>query len=221
MSLALWKDRLDYQSLLLGSVVLITCVALALAYQLTREPIRLALEQDLLNSFSRVLPDALYDNDLLTSQAVIERDGRPLTWYQARLDGEVTAVVFPITAQGYAGNIEMLLAIEANGDIAGVRVLVHQETPGLGDKIEEARDPWITEFSGTSLSNPPSALWGVKKDGGHFDQFTGATITPRVIVREIHRSLEFFTRQQAVFLTPLAEPDLSTSSEETQEVSDD
>jgi len=203
MTLTDIKDRLEYQSTLLGLVVLITCAALAFAYQLTREPIRVALENDLLQSFSRVIDDQLYDNDLLTSQAEIERDGKPLTWYQARKEGEVTAVIFPITAVGYAGNIEMLLAVEASGEIAGVRVLVHQETPGLGDKIEEARDPWITYFSGKSLDNPQQEDWGVKKDGGHFDQFTGATITPRVMVREIRNSLVFFEHNRDTFLTPL------------------
>ncbi|WP_404417628.1 electron transport complex subunit RsxG [Marinospirillum sp.] len=200
MTLNAIKNRLDYQGALLGLVVLATCAALAFAYQLTREPIRAALENDLLQNFSQVIDDSLYDNDLLTSKAEIERNGKPLTWYQARKEGEVTAVIFPITAVGYAGNIEMLLAIKANGEISGVRVLVHRETPGLGDKIEVSRDPWITGFSGKSLDNPQPENWGVKKDGGEFDQFTGATITPRAIVREIHRSLEFFAANRDTFL---------------------
>lgn len=205
MSLAAIRDRLEYQSTLLGLVVLITCAALAFAYQLTREPIRLALEKDLLQSFSRVLDSQLYNNELLESQSRMDTERGELTWYQARLDDEVTAVIYPLTAQGYAGNIEMLMAVKANGEISGVRVLVHQETPGLGDKIEEARDPWITYFSGKSLDNPLPEDWGVKKDGGHFDQFTGATITPRVIVAEIKRGLKLFETRRDEFLTPVTQ----------------
>lgn len=203
INLANIRDRLDYQSALLALVVLVTCSALAVAYQLTREPIRLALEQDMRQSFSRVLPAELHDNDLLSSQGQITAPWGDLTYYQATLEGQVTAVIFPLTAQGYAGRIEMLMAVKANGEISGVRVLVHQETPGLGDKIEEARDPWITYFSGKSLSNPMPAGWGVKKDGGDFDQFTGATITPRVIVAAIKRGLEFYQASQDQLLYPL------------------
>ena len=203
INLANIRDRLDYQSALLAVVVLVTCSALAVAYQLTREPIRLALEQDMRQSFSRVLPAELHDNDLLTSEGQITAPWGELTYYQATLEGQVTAVIFPLTAQGYAGRIQMLMAIRANGEISGVRVLVHQETPGLGDKIEEARDPWITYFSGKSLNNPVPAGWGVKKDGGDFDQFTGATITPRVIVAAIKRGLEFYQASQDQLLYPL------------------
>jgi electron transport complex protein RnfG len=203
INLANIRDRLDYQSALLAVVVLVTCSALAVAYQLTREPIRLALEQDMRQSFSRVLPAELHDNDLLTSEGKITAPWGELTYYQATLEGQVTAVIFPLTAQGYAGRIQMLMAVRANGEISGVRVLVHQETPGLGDKIEEARDPWITYFSGKSLSNPMPAGWGVKKDGGDFDQFTGATITPRVIVAAIKRGLEFYQTSQDQLLYPL------------------
>jgi len=185
MTLADIRDRLEYQSLLLGAVVLVTCAVLAFAYQLTREPIRQALE-----------------NDLLDSQHRIQAPWGEITWYQATLEGKVTAVVLPLTAIGYAGEIKMLMAIREDGRIAGVRVLIHKETPGLGDNIEISRSPWITGFNGKSLSDPRPSGWAVKKDGGVFDQFTGATITPRAVVGSIKGALEFFEAHKAAFLQP-------------------
>ncbi|ERP88158.1 hypothetical protein Q666_15640 [Marinobacter sp. ES-1] len=196
------RDRLEYQSLLLGTVVLVTCAVLAFAYQLTREPIRKALENDLLKNFSQVLPPTLHDNNLLDSQRHIQAPWGKITWYQATMEDEVTAVVLPLTAAGYAGDIEMLMSIREDGRIAGVRVLIHKETPGLGDKIEISRSPWITGFNGKSLSKPGPAGWAVKKDGGVFDQFTGATITPRAVVGSIKGALEFFEAHKATFLQP-------------------
>jgi electron transport complex protein RnfG len=202
MTLADIRDRLEYQSLLLGAVVLVTCAVLAFAYQLTREPIRQALENDLLENLSQVLPPTLHDNNLLDSQHRIQAPWGEITWYQATLEGKVTAVVLPLTAIGYAGDIKMLMAIREDGRIAGVRVLIHKETPGLGDNIEISRSPWITGFNGKSLSDPRPSGWAVKKDGGAFDQFTGATITPRAVVGSIKGALEFFEAHKAAFLQP-------------------
>ena len=202
MTLSEVRDRLEYQSLLLGTVVLITCAVLAFAYQLTREPIRTALENDLLKNFSQVLPPTLHDNNLLNSQHKIQAPWGEITWYQATMGDQVTAVVLPLTATGYAGDIEMLMSFRDDGRIAGVRVLIHKETPGLGDKIEISRSPWITSFNGTSLDKPGPGGWAVKKDGGAFDQFTGATITPRAVVGAIKGALEFFDARKATFLAP-------------------
>ena len=111
-------------------------------------------------------------------------------------------MVLPVTATGYAGDIEMLMSIRDDGRIAGVRVLIHKETPGLGDKIEISRSSWITGFNGTSLDNPGPGGWAVKKDGGAFDQFTGATITPRAVIGAIKGALEFFDTHKSTFLAP-------------------
>lgn len=202
-----FRDHLGYPALLLGAVILVISLVLAASHRLTETPIQQAYERNMRATFSRVLPPELHDNDLLSSQGSITAPWGELTYYQARLNGEVTAVVFPLAAPGYAGPINLLLAVLADGTLSGVRVISHVETPGLGDKIEEARDPWITLFSGKSLQDPPPNLWAVKKDGGVFDQFTGATITPRVIVIRIREGLEFFAANQAHFLTPLAAGD--------------
>ncbi len=94
----------------------------------------------------------------------------------------------------------MLVGIYNDGTLAGVRVINHKETPGLGDKIDASRSDWIKQFEGLSLENPSSAKWKVKKDGGAFDQFTGATITPRAVVRAVKGSLEYFkNHREALF----------------------
>jgi electron transport complex protein RnfG len=109
-------------------------------------------------------------------------------------------VAFGITAQGYAGPIELILGLDTRGQILGVRAIAHAETPGLGDKIEASRDDWILGFNGLSLSDPPSERWAVKKDGGDFDQFSGATITPRAVVGAIKTGLAFFAAKRDTLL---------------------
>lgn len=105
---------------------------------------------------------------------------QPVTVYRARKSGQPVALfATPVAPDGYSGPIQLLVGVYADGTLAGVRVLAHKETPGLGDAIDEKRAPWIFGFAGKSLSNPGLDGWRVKKDGGSFDQFTGATITPR------------------------------------------
>jgi electron transport complex protein RnfG len=112
----------------------------------------------------------------------------------------VEAVVFQVTGYGYAGRILCMMGVDREGRILGVRVLKHAETPGLGDKIEPAKADWIHRFEGKSLGNPPPEQFAVKKDGGVFDQFAGATITPRAVVKAVKGGLEFFTREKSVLL---------------------
>lgn len=117
----------------------------------------------------------------------------PVTVYRARMRGEPVALVLAAVApDGYSGAIHMLVGIDADGTLAGVRVTSHRETPGLGDWIEAGRSDWIHGFAGRSLADPGPGGWAVKRDGGVFDQFTGATITPRAVVAAVHRALEYF-----------------------------
>jgi electron transport complex protein RnfG len=112
--------------------------------------------------------------------------------YRARRNGEISAIVLsPVVTQGYSGPIRLIVGVRRDGTLAGVRVLSHHETPGLGDKIEAERSDWITDFRGRSLGSPPASRWKVKRDGGAFDQFTGATVTPRAVVRGIRGALEY------------------------------
>ncbi|EPC03369.1 hypothetical protein L861_17660 [Litchfieldella anticariensis FP35 = DSM 16096] len=111
---------------------------------------------------------------------------------------EKTVLIMPVVATGgYSGDIHLLVGIDQQGRVTGVRVTRHQETPGLGDKIERRKSDWITRFNGRSLEDPASGNWAVTKDGGEFDAFTGATITPRAVVRAVKRSLEYVEAERS------------------------
>jgi electron transport complex protein RnfG len=120
-----------------------------------------------------------------------------VTVYRARLHGEPVALVIAAVApDGYSGTIRLLVGINVDGSLSGVRVVAHRETPGLGDAIEEERSDWILGFTGKSLQNPPLQKWAVKKDGGAFDQLTGATITPRAVVKAVRQALLYYRDQK-------------------------
>lgn len=192
MNLDAVREKIGYQPVLLGAVALLTSAALAWAAGATSEAIAAAEAKDLRDSLSEVLPKGFADNDFLNDKMEIERDGTPVTIYRARLGGSVKGAVFKVSGRGYAGDIQVLMAVDAAGTTLGVRVIKHAETPGLGDKIEIKKDPWIDSFAGKALGQPPVEKWGVKKDGGIFDQFAGATITPRAVVKAVKGGLEFF-----------------------------
>lgn len=199
------RGELYYQAALLGGVALVTTAALALADSATSSDIAAAQARDMQQSLTQVLPGE-YDNDLLKDTLVLNGPNGEVTVYRARKAGRVEAVVFKVSGSGYAGPIDCMMGIDRNGHITGVRVIKHKETPGLGDKIEPAKGHWIYEFEGKSLGDPPAEKWGVKKDGGVFDQFAGATITPRGVVKAVKGGLDFFNKQRAQMLddsTPL------------------
>jgi len=156
----------------------------------------------LLRTLNSVLPSDIYNNDIV-SDIVFAVDAELLggpnetTIYRARLDSKPSAAVLKVIApNGYSGPILLLVGIDMSGDILGVRVVKHKETPGLGDGIEIQRSNWIDSFTGKSQQNPNAIGWKVKRDGGEFDQFTGATITPRAIVAAVHKVLIYFERHQ-------------------------
>jgi electron transport complex protein RnfG len=137
------------------------------------------------------------------------RHPAPVTVYRARMDGLPVAVMMIITApDGYNGDIRLLAGIDAEGAVIGVRVISHKETPGLGDPIEIEKSDWILGFNKKSLRNPESNGWGVKRDDGQFDQFTGATISPRAVVKVMHNTLLYFdANKQMLFDTPTQSTD--------------
>ena len=199
MNLDALRAQLSYQTLLLGSVVLLTSGALAVASRSTDADIQAAAARDLQASLAQVLPGQ-YENDLLKDTVMIAAPDGDVTVYRARRAGKVEAVVYQTVARGYAGPIVCIMGVTREGQLLGVRVLKHTETPGLGDKIEPAKDHWIYEFEGKSLDAPVADKWAVKKDGGVFDQFAGATITPRAVVRAVKGGLELFAREKSRML---------------------
>lgn len=199
MNLEAMREKLSYQGLLLGSVALLTTAALVFASRATEADIRAAELLDLKQSLAIVLPGQ-YDNDITQDTLVLPGATGDVTVYRARHAGKVDAVVYRVTGQGYAGAIVCVMGISREGKILGVRVLKHSETPGLGDKIEPAKSKWIFAFGGKFLGEPALEKWAVKKDGGVFDQFAGATITPRAVVKAVKGGLEFFDKERAKLL---------------------
>ncbi len=155
-----------------------------------------------------VLPSG-YTNDPAAEMRVLPSDpllgGKAASLYTARKDGKVYGLAMTSVApNGYSGAIQLLIGITRDGVISGVRVVSHKETPGLGDPIEETKSKWIFSFNAKSLSDPSGKGWGVKKDGGIFDQFTGATITPRAVVQAVHHALQYFEQHRAELLEEAA-----------------
>ena len=169
-----------------------------LTYENTYERIKINEQRVLLRKLNTILSPSEYDNDLLVDQIVLEQDSllgtsEPSKAYLAYKNSEPVAIVLsPGAPNGYSGPINLLVGIYHDGRIAGVRVAKHRETPGLGDSVESQRSDWILGFDDKSLENPDSKKWKVTRDGGEFDQFTGATITPRAVVKAVHSALLYF-----------------------------
>lgn len=182
----------------LGVVMLVTTAVLAFAQGATRDAIAHAQSEDTRQLLMQILPSGYADNNLLTDTLQLSGpSGTPLTVYRARQGGRLKAVLYEVSGNGYGGRIVLLMAVDMEGRIVGVRVTRHNETPGLGDKVEVSRNPWIRGFDGRTLGDPPPARWAVKKDGGDFEQFAGATITPRAVVGAVRQGLEFFAAHKA------------------------
>ncbi|WP_370314880.1 electron transport complex subunit RsxG [Thalassolituus sp.] len=188
----------------------VTAGAIATAQLLTAERIKQNIRMAESRALNQLVPTSSYDNDLLNDTLTVDsRFNQQLLGplpenaliYRARNDGEVSAVILPAVApDGYTTSIDLIVGVNRDGTLAGVRVVAHRETPGLGDKIEARKSDWITSFTGKSLQNPIAEQWAVRKDGGEFDQFTGATITPRAVVRAVKRALLFFDMHRDLLL---------------------
>ena len=198
-------------SLLLALFALITALILASTDRVTEDRIaeseRLAAQKALFE----IVPLARHNNDLLVDlQPIPEQYWLALGLdnggdvHIARLDDQPVAAIVPsITTDGYSGDIAMIVGINFDGTVAGVRVVEHKETPGLGDKVELRKSDWILSFNGKSLNNPELSKWNVKKDRGDFDQFTGATITPKAVIHQIAKTLEYFEKDRERLLSAI------------------
>ena len=193
--------------LLLFAVVGTTLVAYT--FEKTRDQIAANERATLLRKLHRLIPADQHDNVLLEDtttardEALLGSD-EPVMVYRARRNGEpVALVIAAIAPDGYSGSIKLLVGINVDGTLSGVRVVAHRETPGLGDAIDETRSDWIYMFDGKSLQAPDVSRWAVKNDGGDFDQLTGATITPRAVVKAARNALLYYRdHQEALFAPP-------------------
>ena len=198
-------------AVILGLFAVATVGVVAITQQSTAARIQVAEHEAQIRALAEVLPADSYDNHLLDNELQLKDpllgSTRPLPAYLALKGGQPSAIILQaIAPDGYSGSIRLLVGIHADGRLAGVRVLAHKETPGLGDKIELAKSPWILAFGGKSLQDPGEAGWGVKKDQGVFDQFAGATITPRAVVKAVHHALQYFDGHKAELFAQAAAP---------------
>lgn len=193
-----FRQRIGYHSGLLGGMAMIISILLIVGHGMTHKDIELRLQEDRIASLNEVLPPALYDNNPLEQTMLIEKNpfNGSSTMFIATMNGQFSGAAFEVVGSGYSGDIVLLLGVDSEGTVTGVRTLSHAETPGLGDKIEIKKHAWITSFDGKSLINQSPEQWQVKKDGGEYDQFTGATITPRAVVTAVYQGLQLYKRLQ-------------------------
>lgn len=195
-----YRQRTMHHAMLLGGMAAITSALLVIGNKQTAPDIELRHAEDMKRSLAQVISPELHTNDLLKDVRHMVVEGETKNVYIAKSKDQVVAVAFETKVKGYAGPIDVMVGVNRNGQLLGTRILSHSETPGLGDKIEAEKDPWIFTFNGLSLTDPGESQWKVKKDGGYFDQFTGATITPRAVVKAVKISLEFFNANKATLL---------------------
>lgn len=200
------NNAIRENSITLGVFGLITAILLATTYTLTADKIAAAERRVATRALLQILPADSHANDLLLDTVAISELYWPLLGLKNGGDihiarnnnGTAIAVIAPaIAPDGYSGPIKLLVGIFADGSIAGVRAISHNETPGLGDKVDVKKSNWILTFNNKSLLNPSASAWKVKKDGGEFDQFTGATITPRAVVKQVAAVLNYFAADKA------------------------
>lgn len=193
----------------------ITAGVIAIVQGTTKDTIELNIAKAKAKALYEIVPQSSVDNDVLTdSIALMSENAKkrmnvnllgPLdeeaTLHYAKKDGNVHTIILPAVApDGYTTAIRLLVGIGLDGSVSGVRIVDHKETPGLGDKVELKKSNWVLSFNGRSLIDPDVDYWKVKKDGGDFDQFTGATITPRAVVDAVKRSLEFYQLYKSTIL---------------------
>jgi len=191
---------MGFNSIVLALFALVTSLILATTNELTFERIEQSEREAAQRALLEIIPLERHDNDILMDvQPVPEQFWATLglkkggNIHIARDQGQPVAAIIPaVTPKGYSGDISMIIGINFNGSIAGVRVVEHRETPGLGDKVDLKKSDWILSFNGKSLVNPQASGWKVKKEGGDYDQFTGATITPRAVINQVLKTLQYF-----------------------------
>lgn len=185
---------------ILGLFALVSTGLIAITHLLTKDKIAAEVELSLIRKLSEIVEPNNYNNDVYNSCILVHHPSNIGSTsygkvYRMRYDninyGLMMTLVSP---DGYSGPIEIAMAIKTSGEIIGINILSHKETPGLGDKIERKKSHWLNQFNGLSLSGLNKKDWQVKKDGGHFDALTGATITPRAVITSVYKGLQFIQR---------------------------
>ncbi|MCG5530513.1 RnfABCDGE type electron transport complex subunit G [Halorhodospira halochloris] len=211
-----YQQRTAYHVTLLGTVALVCSTALVISDEQTREQIKAAQQQRLAEQIMAVLPSTDYDAAPLERELELELSderGTARAWQLSDADEQIKAIAMERSAQGYAGDIEVIVGIDRDGQVVAARVTNHRETPGLGDDIEARRSDWIDQFEQRSLADPSPEDWAVAKDGGEFDQITGATISARAVVEAVHDALTIFAEHRDELLAPQQIPATDATDE--------
>jgi len=199
--------------LILAAIAAICTALVALTFYATKGRIAANEQAFLEQSLTPVLSGISFDNSLPASALVIPSPhalpgSDSAVVYRAMNQDMPVAAVFVVSApDGFSGPIKLLIGIDAAGVVTGVRAIEHKETAGLGDQIEASRSDWILQFAGTSLDEPVSTAWTIRRDGGAFDQLTGASVTSRAAVNAIIQTLQYFEYNRDKIFATVAESD--------------
>ena len=199
-----WLASIGLSGTVLALFAAITSVAIGWTYLGTKAQIDLEVRRAEARQLLEIFPPGTHDNDIVDDVFEVAAETALLgiretrQGYRVRQGNKVIGVILPATARdGYSGDIRALIGVRLDGSVAGVRVVAHRETPGLGDKVDLRKSDWILDFNERSLTNPVLGGWNVEKEGGVFDQFTGATVTPRAVILATRRALEYATLNAA------------------------
>ena len=195
-------QSISKNSVLLGIFAAVTTAIIAGTYLGSRDMIKANIRAAEEKALLEIISQDRHDNSMLDDTLPVDdssllglREAKDI--YLAKQNGEFVGAIFPATArEGYTGDIDMIVGVNRDGSVAGVRVLQHRETPGLGDAVDRKKSDWVESFVGKSIGNPQSNDWKVKKEGGVFDQFTGATITPRAVIKTVFQTLQYFEQNR-------------------------
>ena len=199
-----WLASIGLSGTVLALFAAITSVAIGWTYLSTKVQIEFEVRRAEARQLLEIFPPDTHDNEIIDDVFEVAAETALLgirerrQGYRVRQGNNVIGVILPATARdGYSGDIRALVGVRRDGSVAGVRVVAHRETPGLGDKVDLRKSDWILDFNERSLTNPALRAWNVEKEGGVFDQFTGATVTPRAVILATRRALEYATLNAA------------------------
>lgn len=196
----------------LAAMAAICTLLVAATYQLTADRIAANEKAWLERSLEPALSGVFFEGSVTESKLVVppphDLPGNDTAIvYRVFAEGAPVAALFAVTARdGYAGPIRILVGVGIDGAVTGIRIVDHRETPGLGDRIDQSRSDWVYQFDGHSLGNPVAANWLLEVDGGEFDQLTGASVTPRAVIKAIRDTLIYFdAHRDEIFTMPVSE----------------
>lgn len=193
---------INKNALILMLFAVVCTATVGLVHLMTKDNIELQAQQQLIRQLNQTIDETRHNNEMFRDCIIAPTNNDDLkidVIYRARMNNlAIAAAIKTAAPDGYNGNIELLIAINSDGSVSGVRTLLHKETPGLGDKIELRKSDWITKFAGKKVHDENDNRWAVIKDGGMFDQFTGATITPRAVVKTVRKTVDYFKANQEV-----------------------